>query len=245
MRKILFLIFVLFCRVIFAEYPSGSDILQKIDDNMYAKTVTSTIKMIIHGNRASKTMTLRSWSEGNNKSFSEYISPPKDAGTKMLKLDDNLWIFEPEADRTIQISGHMLRQSVMGSDLSYEDMMEENELHKIYDAKVIGEEKFGEWECWILELTAKTSDLAYQTRKIWVEKNMNIAVKEERFGKSGALLKTAEIMEIKKVGNRCYPGKTVFKDVLKIGKGTEIIFEEIEFDVKIPAAIFSKASLRK
>ena len=49
----------------------------------------------------------------------------------MLKLG-NSFGYSPSTDRTIQLSGHLLRQSVMGSDLSYEDMMEERKLSEIY-----------------------------------------------------------------------------------------------------------------
>jgi outer membrane lipoprotein-sorting protein len=245
MKKILLLILLITCTSIAAEYPTGESILQSIDDNMYAETTIVTMTMIIFGNRAKKTMTLKSWSEGDERSFSEYLSPPKDAGTKMLKLEDNLWIYEPKADRTIQISGHMLRQSVMGSDLSYEDMMEENELDQIYTATVIGEAILNEHDCWILELKAKVSEVAYQTKKVWVDKEKFLPMKEERFGKSGTLLKTSEITEVLKLENRWYPKKMIVKDALKIGKGTEIIFDDIEFDAKIPKVKFSKASLRK
>ena len=50
-------------------------------------------------------------------SYTEFLSPPREAGTKMLKLQDELWTYTPATDRVIRISGHMLRQSVMGSDL--------------------------------------------------------------------------------------------------------------------------------
>ena len=43
-----------------------------------------------------------------------------------------------------QLSGHLLRQSVMGSDLSYEDMMEERKLSEVYSAKIIQEENYNE-----------------------------------------------------------------------------------------------------
>ena len=190
-------------------------------------------------------MEIKSWAEGENRSFSEYLSPPRDAGTKMLKLEDKLWIYNPASDRTIQISGHMLRQSMMGSDLSYEDMMEENELIKIYNAEVTGEEIIIERDCWIVLLTAKKDDSAYQTKKVWIDKERYLPLREERFGKSGKLLKTTEIKEVFQIGKRWYPKNMVFKDVLKKGKGTEFIIDSIEFDVEIPESRFSKAALRK
>ncbi|MFZ2896490.1 MAG: outer membrane lipoprotein-sorting protein, partial [Saprospiraceae bacterium] len=97
---------------------------------------------------------------GDKRSFTEYLSPAREAGTKMLKLENQLWIYSPSTDRTIQISGHMLRQSVMGSDLSYEDMMDDRKLTDIYSAKVAGEETIDNRKTWVLELTAKVEDVA-------------------------------------------------------------------------------------
>ncbi|MCK4701681.1 MAG: outer membrane lipoprotein-sorting protein, partial [Bacteroidales bacterium] len=166
-------------------------------------------------------------------------------GTKMLKLEDKLWIYSPGSDRTIQISGHMLKQSLMGSDLSYEDMMDNVELLEDYDAGVIGSEIVDERDCWIVELQAKTAEVNYQIRKVWVDKVRYIPLKEELYAKSGKLLKKTELSDITKMGNRWYPKKIIFKDMLKKGAGTEFIIDEIEFDKEIPEYLFTKAALRK
>ncbi|TFH25742.1 MAG: outer membrane lipoprotein-sorting protein, partial [Bacteroidia bacterium] len=97
--------------------PSGKEILDRIDANMSSDTRYVKSKMVIHGPRSSRTIESESWSEGKS-GYTEYLAPAREKGTKMLKLEDKLWIFSPSTDRTIQISGHMLRQSVMGSDLS-------------------------------------------------------------------------------------------------------------------------------
>lgn len=201
--------------------------------------------MIIHGRRASRTIESKSWIEGAEKSFTEYLSPPREKGTKMLKLSDQLWTYTPSADRSIRISGHMLRQSVMGSDLSYEDMMEDPKLQNLYNATVIGEDTLLNRPCWILELQAKIQDVAYYSRKIWVDKIRSIILKEERFAKSGKLLKTTVIKEIMPVDNRWVARRVVFKDALKEGKGTEFILDSIEFDAQIPEYLFTKAALRR
>ena len=199
--------------------------------------------MVIHGPRTSRTIESETWAEGES-SFTEYLSPAREKGTKMLKLEDKLWIFSPSTDRTIQISGHMLRQSVMGSDLSYEDMMDDPNLSNKYDAVVIGSEIFDETDCWIVEMHAKTEDVAYQIRKLWVDKQRYIPLKEELFAKSGKLLKKTELTDITKHGTRWYPGKITFKDMLKKGAGTEFIVDEISFNVEIPDHVLTKASLR-
>lgn len=245
MKNLLLLFILISITILNAELPDGNEILKQIDKNMFTQRVVSTSQMIVHGRRGSRTMKLKTWTEGNDRSFSEYLEPPRDAGTKMLKLEDKLWIYNPSADRTIQISGHMLRQSMMGSDISYEDMMEENELAQIYSAITIGEEVYNDEDCWVLELTAIVDDAAYHTKKVWIDKLKMIPLKEERFGKSGKLLKTTEILEVMKVKDRWYPKRMTFKDALKKGKGTEFIIVEIIFDEEIPASRFSKAMLRK
>lgn len=228
-----------------AQLPSGNDILKRVDENMSSENRTSITTMIIKGRRATRTLKSKTWAVGLDKAFTEYLSPAREKGTKMLKLKDELWIYSPDADRIIKIAGHMLRQSVMGSDLSYEDYMEDPKLSNLYQADLIGEEKYNERDCYILSLLAKKEDIAYHSRRIWVDKEWYLPMKEERFAKSGKLLKVFTINEVFKVGSRWYPKSMIFKDVLKNGEGTEFIIDSIEFDIEIPQHIFSKASLRR
>jgi outer membrane lipoprotein-sorting protein len=225
--------------------PSADAILEKADQNAVSGSKIILSQMTIHGRRDSRSIKSKSWIRGNDKAFTEYLEPPREKGIKMLKLGDQLWTYSPDADRIISISGHMLRQSVMGSDLSYEDMMEDRELRKIYAAKVAGEETVLERPCWVLELTAKEEDVAYYSRKVWVDKERDVLLKEERYAKSGKLLKTLEVKNVIRVQNRWVQNVAVFRDVLKTGLGTEFKIDSIEFDPPIPEALFSKASLRK
>jgi outer membrane lipoprotein-sorting protein len=234
---------VLFSTAITWAQPSGKEILDRIDENMSSESRYLRSTMIIHGPRSSRTVESESWGSGKS-SFTEYLAPAREQGTKMLKLEDKLWIFSPSTDRTIQISGHMLRQSVMGSDLSYEDMMDDRKLSDMYDAGVVGTETIGETDCWIVEMSATVEDAAYQMRKLWVDQSRYIPLKEELYAKSGKLLKTTELTNITRYGTRWYPGKITFKDMLKKGAGTEFILEEIRFDVEIPEHLLTKASLR-
>ncbi len=228
-----------------AQTPSGDWILQKVDENIGSDNKISHSRMIIHGRRASRTVESRSWIQGDEKSFTEYLAPPREAGTKMLKLEDQLWTYSPSTDRTIRISGHMLRQSVMGSDLSYEDLMEDRKLRALYSAEVSGEEMYDGRACWVLDLTAKEEDIAYHSRKVWVDKERFVALKEDRFAKGGKLLKRTEVKDVQRQEGRWIPKKIVFKDMLKTGEGTEFLLDEVQFNADIPDYIFSKASLRR
>jgi outer membrane lipoprotein-sorting protein len=171
-----------------AQTPSGDELLRKVDQNMFARSRIVTSQMIIHGRRETRTIQSKSWQRGTTDAFTEYLAPAREKGTKMLKLRDNLWTYSPATDRTIMISGSMLRQSVMGSDLSYEDMMEDPRLERSYDATVSGRDTVDARDCWVVDLTAKREGLAYHTRKLWVDAERFIPLREDLYAKSGRLL---------------------------------------------------------
>ncbi len=225
--------------------PTGEDILNRVDEVMTSDTKVITSKMIIHGRRASRTIESKSWIKGQTESFTEYLAPAREAGTKMLKLEDQLWTYSPQTDRTIRISGHMLRQSVMGSDLSYEDMMEDPKLANLYNAQVVGEETVLDRSCWVVELTAKNEDIAYHSRKVLVDKERYIPMREERYAKSGKLLKTTTINKVEKINGRWVATSITFKDELQNSQGTEFILQDVQFNAPIPDYILTKASLKK
>ncbi len=244
-RLITILLFAGSLMTVSAQFPDGKELLQRIDGNMSSENRIFTSSMIINGRRSTHTVKMKTWTAGEKKSFTEYLFPAREQGTKMLKLEEQLWIYSPSTDRIIQIAGHMLRQSVMGSDLSYEDLMEDNSLVKQYNANVTGTETVDGRQCWVVELKAVVPDIAYQGMKLWVDRERNIPLREEMYAKSGTLLKRTELSNVEKIGNRWYPRKILFRDMLRDGMGTEFIIEEIEFNVPIPEHIFSKASLKK
>jgi negative regulator of sigma E activity len=99
--------------------------------------------------------------------------------------------------------------------------------------------------CYVLQLTAKDEGLSYFSRRLWVDRERWLPVREERFAKSGKLLKTTNIVEMFQIDERWYPKKMIFKDELARGDGTEYIIDSIDFDVKIPDHMLTKAALRK
>ncbi len=224
---------------------TATEILKAVDANMSAKNREITSKMTIHGRRNSRTVESAGYAVGSEKSFTEYLAPEREKGTKMLKLDDRLWIYSPDTDRTIQLSGHMLRQSVMGSDLSYEDMMEDRTLLEIYNVEKTGIEDMDGRSTHVLDLIAKVEDVSYVRIKMWVDSERFVPLKEEYYAKSGQLLKTIILSDVQKVQGRWYPRKMLYKDMLKKGKGTEFEIVEVKFNTDIPDYIFSKAALKK
>jgi len=242
------IITLLLCTVMiaFAAYPDGGELLKKMDKVMASETQKLTSKMVINTNRGSRTIETRSYTRGEDYSFTEYLAPAREEGIKMLKIGDDLWTYDPDADRTITISGHMLRQSINGSDLSYEDMMSDETINEDYKATTTGEEIIFDRACWVVELTALKVGVAYPTRKLWIDKERYLPLRGEYFAKSGKLLKRMEILKVMQTNGRWFPKEMHYQDVLnKKSKGTSFIIESVEFDVDIPKYLFTKAALKK
>lgn len=226
------------------NYPSGKSILDKVDRNMSSRTRVMTSKMEIQGGRSVRTLESKSWIEGEQKAYTEYLSPAREKGTKMLKLENQLWIFSPSTDRVMQISGHMLRQSVMGSDMSYEDMMNDSPLLERYKAEVTAEEMIEDRKCWVVTLTAIKENVNYHSQKIWVDQERYVPLKMDLFAKSGKLLKRTTLGNVQKIQGRWFPMEMTYKDMLKEGKGTKMTVVNIQFDGTIPAGVFNKSNLK-
>ncbi len=198
-----------------AAEPTAAEILRRLDQNQLYPTLFIESTMIIQGRKGQRRLRSQSWSQGREKSFIRYLSPPRERGTSMLKLKDQLWLYSPQADRTIAIAGHMLRQPIMGSDLSYEDMMERTSLVKNYQATKLDNEVIQGAGSWVLELKAKQAGLAYPKQRIWVDPKKIAATKVELYGSRGKLLKRVTIQSFIQTPTGWYPSDLTYKDMLK------------------------------
>ena len=102
----------------------------------------------------------------------------------MLKLGDKLWTYSPQTDRVIQISGHMLRQSVMGSDMSYNDMMEDRPIEELYSANIQQSIEINGRDHWIIVMDAKVNGLAYRREKHGLIRNICYQLKRNYMQKA-------------------------------------------------------------
>ncbi len=241
MKKFLLIFFFLLCHV-FARGAelTGKQILEKVEDNVYAETMVYTGEFIINKGERTFVKTFKGWSVGDEKSFVEFTNR-EDFGVRYLKIEDELWIAE-EGD-VIKISGHLLKRSIMGSDFSFEDMMESNKLSELYEVNLEREEEIGEQICYMLELESDKEEAPYAKQKIWVGKNDFMPYKYEYYALSGRLMKSAEVLEVRKIDNKNYPVKIKMVDELRKGSFTVFELKDLKLNVKIPEEIFSRQKL--
>jgi len=224
---------------------TARSIIQKVDDNQVFGTESFTARMVIH--KGKRTLSKDFYGYGKKegkKSFMEFINP-EDKGVKYLKLDDELWIYFPDADDVMKISGHMLRQGMMGSDISYEDMLEDDSLDETYASQRLEDRTVDGRPCYVVELTARKPDASYAKQVLAVDQEWFIPLKLELYARGGRQLKEMTQHDVRKVGSRWVPMKIIIRDLRRKDSETVVEFVKIAFDVPVPAEVFTKAYLKR
>lgn len=240
MKKFILLITVLLSAKVFAL--SANEILKKVDYNMTPSTIKYDGKMIIHQGKQTLTKEMKVIADGTETALIEFTSPARDKGTKFLRTENNLYIFFPSAGKTQKLSGHMLRQGMMGSDISYEDQTSRNKLNDSYNSKVISEND----NEYVLELISKPNEEnTYYKRVLTIDKKNFVLKNSLMYANSGKLLKELTVVDYKKIGDRFYITNFKMIDKVKKDSYTEIISSNIEVDIKIDSSIFTLSNLEK
>lgn len=220
--------------------PSPAEIMKRVDANMTISTARTRAKMIIRYREGDvRELTFESWARGTEESFLEFTSPARDAGSRFLRRGDAMWIFLPRVGKSVRIQGHMLRQGLMGSDFSYGDASENPSMVEDYDAVLEGEEIVDGRPTYVLYLTAKRNDLAYPSRRVWVDAERWVPLREERFARSGKLLKRAVLADVRQIGARWYPFRIELNNALQSDTSTTLQFLELELNVPVPSDLFT------
>ena len=228
----------------FAQTPSAADLLKRVDDNEIFKTIEYEGEMIIEyqGRRYVKTM--KAWARDNTDSFIEFTNP-EDRGTKYLKKGGRLYMYSPDNEGVMLISGHMLKESMMGSDMSYEDTINNDTLISRYDAVISGSETINGRDAWVLELSAKKRTESYPKRKLWIDKQTIDVLQYELFALSGAKLKEYKLLRVDTLAGRRFPVEVEIRDLLRKDSKTTFIMKNAVLDRPIPDSVFSQRNLER
>lgn len=221
---------------------TAEEIIEQRDDNEYYTRARIEAEMILTERDISKTMI--SLSDGEN-ALVEFTNP-RDRGTKYLKRGDELFMFFPDAEDIVQLSGHMLEQGFEGSDFSYRDLMESDKLTELYKFEITDEKvEYEGRECYLIEgVKEEGAEVSYYRRLLWVDKERFIGLKEELYAESGRLLKVARVTEVEEIEERWFPVESEMENKLRQDSKTIFRIKDIEFDPKIEEGTFTIENLR-
>ena len=221
---------------------TAEEIIQKMEANQVHDTSYSEGEIHIADRFGTKTSTFRSWSEGDERMLLEFTSRAE-RGQKILRTEDEIYLFFPDADELIRLQGAALRDSVLGSDISYEDMTGDKGILDSYKVKLLGEEAIDGKACYKVELEAISRDVPYPKEIMWVDKELFVFRQVHRFSLSGRLLKELKVLELTEQKGKVFPVHLFLDDTMKSKSSTEFITTKIEIGVDIPSNTFSLQEL--
>jgi outer membrane lipoprotein-sorting protein len=228
---------------------TAAELLERVDRNEIYGSIVYDGRMVIDYNGRRFVKTMKAWARGNSDSFIEFTNR-EDAGTKYLKRDGRLYVYSPDTEEVMLISGHMLKESMMGSDLSYEDTVENETLSARYtpvlsEAGTMATPMIDGKECWVLDLTAKSRTESYPRQKLWIEKSSGDLLRYELFALSGAKLKEYTLLRVEVIGGRRFPVEMEIRDLLRKGSKTTMTMSNITLDQPIADSVFTTRNLER
>jgi outer membrane lipoprotein-sorting protein len=217
-------------------------VVRRMQENEVHSASRSRGEMITHDRFGTKSTTFVSYSAGPNKSLIEFTGK-QERGQKILRLEDEIYLFYPDAEELIRIQGSALKDSVMGSDVSYEDMTGGKSFLEDYSVTLEGTETVDGNECYVVEMTAKSRGVPYYRQRLWVDTNLYTARQTYKYSRSGDLLKEITLEDYTRREGKIIPTRLTVEDSLKSDSRTEFIIHEIEIGVDLDPNLFSLEEL--
>ena len=172
---------------------SGEEILKTVDERLQPGDLQMYRKLInIEPDGRKKEFTLYFAKKDKDKVITLFLAPASEEGRATLRLGDNMWLYIPNVGKPIRITS---LQSVVGGVFNNADIMR-LDYHVEYDVAALTQDA-GQH---LLDLKAKTAQVAYDRLKMWVEPKALVPVKVECYAASGMLIKTLHFKEIKDIG---------------------------------------------
>ena len=176
--------------------------------------------------------------KGRDKSLVKFTYPKRDEGKVMLMVGNNLWIYIPTSRNPIRISQ---QQRLMGQ-VSNADVARSN-FAEDYVPSLLREEEMEEKTCYMLELTAKSQEVAYHRIIYWVEQDTFNPVKSEFYTISGKLLKTAYYQGYEEILGRERVTRLVIVDNLRKEQSSIMEYSNMKVE-EFADRIFQKSYLK-
>ncbi len=196
MKKRIFII-IIFCLVTVVPPTfamDGNDLLKQVDRNLNPEDFEMYKKLInIEPDGSKKEFVMYSVKKGMESVASIFLSPASEKGRSILRVGDNMWLYIPNVGKPIRVTS---LQSVTGGVFNNSDILRID-----YSAEYNCDKLEKTDDKYILFLKAKTTAVAYDRLKMWVDNKRHVPTMIECFAASSMLIKTLYFKDIKDFGN--------------------------------------------
>lgn len=227
-----------------AGAPDASDIIRKAWDHWRGITSYSKISMTIHRPDWERAMTMRVWTEGENRSLVRVTAPKKDAGNGTLLIEKSMWTYSPKINRIIKIPSSMMSQNWMGSDFTNNDVARSNDILDQYDHTLVEQYESEGKVVYVIEATPHEDASVVWGKEILHVREDHIVIAHDFHDQDGELVKGMRTLETAEMGGRTIASRQRMQKANTEGEWTQIDVSEAQYDVDLDKRLFSHSNLR-
>jgi len=219
-------------------------ILEAAFDNWRADSSHAVTEMKIKRSSGTRTLTMESWTSGEDKALVRFTAPARDAGNATLQLGNSTYVFNPKLNQVIKLPASAMTQSWMGSDFSYNDLSRSQKVVDDYTHKLIGTSSNSGKTVNIIESTPKRGKPIVWGKQVIAVRSDGVLTKVEYYDQLGARVRVMTADKIGVLSGRPYPIVMTMKTDAKPGQYTRVSTKSAEFNISIPSHIFTKSNLQ-
>ncbi len=204
----------------------------------------SEMTMTIHRPDWERSMSMRAWTEGDDRSLVRITAPARDRGNGTLMDGNRMWTFSPKVNRVIKVPSSMMNQSWMGSDFSNKDVSRADDIIDQYEHTLISEKEGDGHIVYEIE-SVPLEDAAVVWGKEMLTIRDDFVVLEHRFyDQDGLLVKALKSLDIGEMGGRVIAARQRMAKVETEDEWTEIRVDTVEYDIELADNLFTLSNLR-
>ena len=225
---------------------TARQILDKIDDLFRGKSSQGRMTMAIVTANWKRTLALEFWSKGKDKTLMRILSPKKEKGTATLRSGHDIWNYLPKVKRTIKLPSSMMSSSWMGSHFTNDDLVKESRMADDYE---YDRPKEGVREGKpVYEITCVPKpEAAVVWGKVVVilGRTDYLPLEIGYYDEDLKLARTMTFARVDRMGDRVIPTLMTVLPEDKPGEKTEVLYNEIIFNLDVPDDTFSLRNLQR
>ena len=220
-------------------------LLDATDDLNRGSSSHATLVMKVKTDRYDREMKIEVWTQGKEKSLLRIISPKRDSGVAFLKVGDEAWNYLPRVDRTMKLSASAMGGAWMGSHLTNDDLVRQSRLREDYTWSLHQRPSKGGQGQYHIELKPKPD-----APVVWGKVSVYLLPDQrperlEYWNERGILLRVISFHDYQKQGERMIPMRIRVTPQREPGSYTELIYQDLSFDVSLSSRTFSLQSLKR
>jgi outer membrane lipoprotein-sorting protein len=200
--------------------------------------------MVIHRPDWERTVTMRVWTKGDDRSLVRVLEPKKDRGNGTLINDDSMWTYSPKVNRVIKIPSSMMGQGWMGSDFSNKDVARTDDIVDQYDHSILSVEEIDGVTVYEIESVPHEEAAVVWGREVLRIRDDHVVETHRFFDQDGELIKMLTSLEIGEMGGRVIAIRQRMNKIKTPDKWTEIHVESVDYEVELKDSRFTLSSLR-